>query len=70
MNWNDKFKQKSPLQRFLFVFGLFFFFLYLCLGVLFIVWKAMPIDIEYTNRLLFGVVLIVYAGFRFFRLLS
>lgn len=66
----NKFKQKSPLQRFLFVFGLFFFLLYLVLGIMFIAWKDIPLDIEYTHRVLFGVLLIVYAIFRFYRLRS
>ncbi|WP_026038665.1 hypothetical protein [Myroides injenensis] len=65
---NNKFKQKSLLQRFLFIFGLFFFLVYLVLGITFIVWKEMPVSIEYSNRMMFGVLLIVYALFRFYRL--
>ncbi|MHC5200608.1 hypothetical protein [Myroides sp. LJL119] len=65
---SNKFKQKSPLQRFLFVFGLLFFVLYLGLGIMFIVWKNMPIDMDYNVRVLFGGLLIVYGIFRFYRL--
>ncbi len=65
---NNKFKQKSPLQRFLFIFGLFFFVIYLGLGCMFILWKDMPITLDYTSRALFGGVLIIYGIFRFYRL--
>ncbi|SFJ61636.1 hypothetical protein SAMN04487893_11165 [Myroides guanonis] len=58
------------MQRFLFVFGLFFFFIYLGLGLMFILWKSIPLEIEYTNRVLFGILLIIYAIFRFYRLLK
>ncbi|MEC4116803.1 hypothetical protein VSP20_07445 [Myroides phaeus] len=64
----NKFKQKSLLQRFLFILGLAFFLIYLGLGIMFLVWKDMPIALEYTNRIWFGVLLIVYGVFRFIRL--
>ena len=65
---SNNFKQKSPLQRFLFVFGLLFFVLYLGLGIMFIFWKDMPLDMDYNVRVLFGGLLIVYGVFRFYRL--
>ncbi|MFD0699283.1 hypothetical protein [Myroides pelagicus] len=65
---NNNSKQKSLLQRFLFVFGFFFFLLYVGLGLTLILWKDMPIELEYTNRMLFGGLLIVYGIFRFIRL--
>jgi uncharacterized membrane protein (DUF485 family) len=66
-NYNN-FKQKSPQQRFLFIFGLIILLCYFALGVLLIFWKDIPFEIQPTYRILFGILLIVYAIIRFFRL--
>jgi uncharacterized membrane protein (DUF485 family) len=66
-NYNN-FKQKSPQQRFLFIFGLIILLFYFALGILLIFWKDIPFDIQPTYRILFGILLIVYAIIRFFRL--
>lgn len=66
-NYNN-FKQKSPQQRFLFIFGLIILLFYFALGVLLIFWKDIPFAIQPTYRILFGILLIVYAIIRFFRL--
>jgi len=66
-NYNN-FKQKSPQQRFLLIFGLIILLFYFALGVLLIFWKDIPFDIQPTYRILFGILLIVYAIIRFFRL--
>jgi cell division septal protein FtsQ len=66
-NFNN-FRQKSPQQRFLFIFGLIILLFYFALGVLFIFWKSIPFDIKPTYRILFGVLLIAYAILRFYRL--
>lgn len=66
-NYNN-FKQKSPQQRFLFIFGLIILLFYFALGTLLIFWKDIPFDIQPTYRILFGILLIVYAIIRFFRL--
>ncbi|AXG74271.1 hypothetical protein DVK85_08500 [Flavobacterium arcticum] len=63
-------KQKSPQQRFLFVFGIVFFLMYLALGLIIIFWKTIPLNISYNGRLAFGLLLIVYAFIRFIRLLK
>jgi hypothetical protein len=63
-------KQKSPAQRFLFVFGIIFFLMYLVLGCMVIFWKQLPIPLSYNRRLALGIVLIVYAFFRFIRLVQ
>jgi len=68
-NYNT-FKQKSPQQRFLFILGLVMFTMYLVLGVALIVWKDIPFDIKPAYRIAFGVLLIVYAGIRFYRLIN
>lgn len=64
------FKQKSPQQRFLFILGLVMFTFYFILGIYMIFWKDIPFEISKTYRILFGLLLIVYAGIRFVRLLN
>jgi uncharacterized membrane protein (DUF485 family) len=70
MNWLNNFKQKSPKQRFLFILGLLMIAAYLTFASIFIFWKAMPVTVPYTNRIMFGALLIVYSIFRFYRLLN
>ena len=65
------FQQKSPQQRFLFILGLVFFIVYLGLGLCLIFWKDIPyVDLKPNYRLLLGLLLIVYAGFRFYRIIN
>lgn len=65
---NNSFKQKkSPKQRFLLVIGIFFFLVYLFLGLTVIFWKSLPLAMEYKYRVAFGVLLITYALIRFYR---
>ncbi|MBA4276999.1 MAG: hypothetical protein C0430_09560 [Flavobacterium sp.] len=66
------YKKKSPKQRFLFIIGILFFFLYLCLGLSVIFWdvifpKNFPIPMPSNYRMTFGVLLIVYSFLRFYR---
>ena len=61
------FKKKSLSQRFLFVIGILFFLLYLVLGLIIIFWDSLPINMDPTYRMAFGVLLIVYSFFRFAR---
>jgi len=62
--------QKSPIQRFLFVLGIVFFLLYLALGFMIIFSDRIPLNMTYNGRLMLGILLIVYAFFRFIRLLQ
>ena len=62
--------QKSPIQRFLFVLGVVFFLLYLVLGGMLIFSNSLPLPITYNGRLMLGILLIVYAFFRFIRLIQ
>ncbi|MCX2452722.1 hypothetical protein OQX61_15695 [Pedobacter sp. PLR] len=62
--------QKSPQQRFLFILGLVMFTFYFVLGLLLIFWTDIPFEIQKTYRILFGVLLIVYAAIRFARLIN
>ncbi|QEE49301.1 hypothetical protein FUA48_06815 [Flavobacterium alkalisoli] len=60
--------QKSPVKRFLFVFGLVFFLMYLGLGLMIIFWKTLPLPLSRNQRLALGIILIVYSFIRFYRL--
>ena len=62
--------QKSPIQRFLFVLGIVFFLMYFVLGMMIIFWKEIPLTLTYNGRLAMGILLIVYAFYRFIRLLQ
>lgn len=68
MNIFKNYKQKSLSQRFLFVLGLVFLFLYVFLAITLFVWKTMPVEIPYFRRVILGIILIVYAIIRFYRL--
>lgn len=68
MNIFKNYKQKSLSQRFLFVLGLVFLFLYVFLAITLFVWKTMPVEIPYSRRIILGIILIVYAIIRFYRL--
>ena len=63
-------RKKSLKERFLFVIGLLLFLIYFAFGVLVIFWKNFPIAIPTTYRIALGVIIIVYAFFRFFRILN
>ena len=68
----NNFQKKSLKERFLLVIGILFFLVYLVLGLLIIFWdvifsKAFPIAMQPVYRMAFGVILIVYSFFRFFR---
>ncbi len=66
----DTFKEKSLSQRFFFILGIIFLLLYFILGSFFILVENLPFDIPYTNRVIFGVILIVYSIIRFFRIIK
>lgn len=68
MNFIEIFKQKSPLQRFLFVLNLMFLAMYLIMAITLFIWKNMPVEIPYFNRVILGVILVIYAIIRFYRL--
>jgi len=62
--------QKSPQKRFLLVFGILVFLAYLVLGLMFIFWDRNPFNITQTGRLAMGIILLVYAFFRFIRVIQ
>jgi hypothetical protein len=64
------YKEKSLQERFLFVIALLVLVAYLILGLTFIFWRSMPIAMEYSYRIAFGIVLIAYSCIRFYRLFS
>lgn len=66
----DNIKKKSLKERFLLVIGILFFLVYLVLGLIIIFMKNLPLAIQPNYRIAFGVLLIVYASFRFFRIIN
>jgi uncharacterized membrane protein (DUF485 family) len=67
------FKQKSPQQRFLFILGLSMMLFYVTLGLLIIFYfEKLNLDTEKFPtgyRIAFGIILIIYALIRFYRVL-
>ena len=63
-------QKKSLKERFLLVLGILFFLVYLVLGLFIIFMKEFPIAMDINYRIAFGIILIVYAFFRFTRLIN
>lgn len=66
----DNLQKKSLKERFLLVLGILFFLAYLVLGLFIIFIKELPIVMDANYRIAFGIILIVYAFFRFIRLIN
>jgi len=66
----ETFKQKSPQQRFLFILGLVMFLFYLVLGGMLIFGNHVLNQLQPVYRILLGCLLVVYAGIRFWRVVS
>jgi len=69
----DTFKQKSPQQRFLFILGVAMIFIFCALAIVVMFWGELlnldPQRFPQKYRIAFGIVLIVYATIRFFRII-
>ena len=63
-------KRKSLKERFLLVIALLFFVLYFVLGLFVIFMKNFPFDLSPEYRILFGILLVVYAVFRCIRIIN
>ncbi len=63
-------KQKSLKRRFLLILGVAAFVSFCCLGLMIIFWNAMLPNIAKMQKILIGVVIIIYAVVRFSRLLK
>jgi uncharacterized membrane protein (DUF485 family) len=71
----QNFKEKSRKERFLFVIGMSIFLAYFVLGLIFIFWNEIAaskfvLKMDPFYRIAFGVLLIVYAFIRFFRIFN
>lgn len=71
----QNFKKKSLKERFLFVMGMSIFMSYFILGLIFIFWNEIAVSkfvlkMDPIYRMSFGVLLIVYAFIRFFRIFN
>jgi hypothetical protein len=67
INNSNNTQKKSLKERFLLVIGIVFFSFYLSMGLAIIFWKDIPLDMPYGYKLAFGILVIVYAFFRFIR---
>jgi|APEBP8051073403_1049400.scaffolds.fasta_scaffold00121_11 hypothetical protein len=65
----DNFKKKSLNQRFLLVIRMLFFLIYLTFGLAVIFWKQLPLNLTQPYKIALGLLMIVYAFFRFLRYL-
>jgi len=63
-------EQKSPKRRFLLILGVTAFICFCCLGLMIIFWDSMLPNFPKTQKIIFGCIIIVYAGIRFSRLLK
>ena len=63
-------KKKSLKERFLLVMGILFFLSYLVLGLFVIFMKNFPIKMQFSYRVAFGLLLIVYSFVRFTRIIN
>ncbi len=63
-------KQKSLKRRFLLILGALAFICFCSLGLMIIFWDSMLTNFPKNQKIVFGVVIIVYAILRFSRLLK
>jgi Kef-type K+ transport system membrane component KefB len=69
-NSTENKEKKSLKERFFLVIGMVFFVAYLAMGLTIIFWKNFPYDMKPGYRIAFGVVLIIYSFFRFYRIIN
>ncbi|MEL1255137.1 hypothetical protein AAEO57_15210 [Flavobacterium sp. DGU38] len=69
-NLLNNIQKKSLKERFLLVLGILFFLIYLVLGLMIMFWKSLPLNMDPIYRYAFGILLIVYSGIRFLRLIN
>ncbi|MFK7001799.1 hypothetical protein [Flavobacterium oreochromis] len=69
VKYSNKQGKKSLQERFLLVLGIFFFFIYLVMGLMVLFWdrliERLPLTTGY--RVTLGIAIIIYAFFRFIR---
>ncbi|OYX82104.1 MAG: hypothetical protein B7Y83_15950 [Flavobacteriales bacterium 32-34-25] len=70
MRFITNMKKKSLKERFLLVIGILFFMIYLVLGLIILFMKDFPMDMPMNYRIAFGVLLIVYAFIRCWRIIN
>jgi hypothetical protein len=63
-------RQKSPQRRFLLILGVTVFIAVVTFGLMVIFWDKMLSSIPHTQKILYGIVIIIYAFIRFSRLLK
>ncbi len=63
-------RQKSLKRRFLLILGITAFVSFCALGLMLIFWDRMLPTFPKTQKLVFGCIIIIYAGLRFSRLIK
>ena len=61
---NNQLKQKSLKRRFLFILGVLVFVALITLGCMVIFWDSMPLNLNTTQKRIFGAFIIIYALIR------
>ena len=64
----NSFMKKSLKERFLLFIGILFFLIYLTFGLLIIFWDKLPLEMPFAYRLALGLIMMLYAFFRFIRI--
>ncbi|OWP83339.1 hypothetical protein EH230_13335 [Flavobacterium columnare] len=69
MKYSNKQEKKSLQERFLLVLGVFFFCMYLCMGLMVLFWDRLIEQLPLSNsyRITLGVAIVIYGFFRFIR---
>jgi len=63
-------RQKSLKRRFLLILGITAFICFCSLGLMIMFWDSMLPNFPKTQKIVFGIFIIVYAGVRFSRLIK
>jgi len=66
MSFNDN-EQKSPKRRFLLILGVIAFTALIVFGLMVVFWDRMLPNIPKTQKMLYGILIIIYAFIRFAR---
>ncbi|MCL9809404.1 hypothetical protein NAT50_08530 [Flavobacterium sp. HXWNR70] len=66
-NYRNNSGKKSLFERFLLVIGILFFVVYLLMGLAILFWDKLTLPLSQEYRTALGVIIIVYAFFRFIR---
>jgi predicted ferric reductase len=69
-NSTENKEKKSLKERFFLVIGMVFFLAYFAMGLTIIFWKNFPYEMKPVYRIAFGIVIVLYSFFRFYRIIN